>query len=213
MKKATLLYILFILALMSSSVQAQGIVDFGRVEVGHDSIIQVGYLSTLPNSIAIDNPHPPFYLISYARDTTGGWNYLFQFRFQPDHSGEYSVTPVRTYDANGNLLCSLILQGEGMSVNDVSESTILHPSSFSLSAFPNPFNPTTTLSFTLPQAGEVNLRVFDILGREVAVLKDGFLEAGAQHITFDGSDLTSGVYFVRFVTPKQTVTQKILLLK
>ena len=74
---------------------------------------------------------------------------------------------------------------------------ILHPSSFSLSVFPNPFNPSTEIRYDLPRAGHVSLRVYDLLGREVAVLKDGFVEAGTHRVTFDGSDLASGVYICR----------------
>jgi tetratricopeptide (TPR) repeat protein len=66
-----------------------------------------------------------------------------------------------------------------------------------LTAYPNPFNPTTIISYQLPVVSNVSLKVYDILGREVAALANGTLEAGYHTATFDGSRLASGVYFVR----------------
>jgi hypothetical protein len=87
------------------------------------------------------------------------------------------------------------------------------PHDFSLSAFPNPFNPATTIAFTLPQAGFTTLRVYDILGREIAILSNGRLEAGEHNLTFNGSSLPSGLYFARLNSGAFTSTQKLLLLK
>ncbi len=67
------------------------------------------------------------------------------------------------------------------------EPVILHPSTFILSAYPNPFNPQTTLQFTLPRAGRVSLTVYDLLGREVATLLDAPRTAGTHRVTFDGN--------------------------
>jgi len=87
------------------------------------------------------------------------------------------------------------------------------PQQYALSAFPNPFNPSTTIAFDLPKAGHVSLRVFDLLGREVAVLKDGFVEAGTHRVMFDGSGLPSGIYFARLDAAGFSQTKKLMLLK
>jgi hypothetical protein len=63
--------------------------------------------------------------------------------------------------------------------------------------YPNPFNPTTGIRFQIPGVSEVRLSVYDLLGREVAVLVNGRMGAGAHEVTFDGSALPSGVYFYR----------------
>lgn len=63
--------------------------------------------------------------------------------------------------------------------------------------YPNPFNPTTVVSWQLPEAGTVRLTIYDLLGREVATLVDRRLEAGTHHATFEGRNLSSGVYFYR----------------
>jgi glycosidase len=66
--------------------------------------------------------------------------------------------------------------------------------------YPNPFNPNTVLGFELPETGRVRLAVYDILGREVAVLVDGVYPAGRNTVTFDGTRLASGVYLCRLST-------------
>lgn len=66
--------------------------------------------------------------------------------------------------------------------------------------FPNPFNPATKITYQVPVAGEVSLRVYDLLGREVATLVSGVKPAGAHDVEFDASGLTSGVYFYRMTT-------------
>ena len=61
--------------------------------------------------------------------------------------------------------------------------------------FPNPFNPSTTISFAIPSAQEVSLKVFNVAGQEVAELAIGKLNAGKHNFKFDASQLTSGIYF------------------
>ncbi|MBC8277219.1 MAG: T9SS type A sorting domain-containing protein [FCB group bacterium] len=85
---------------------------------------------------------------------------------------------------------------------------------FSLSpAYPNPFNPATKFNFTLPVAGEVSLSVYDISGRTVGRLINGRMNAGLHEIAFDGSGLSSGIYFTRLQTGDFQQTQKIVLVK
>ncbi|HEY3294072.1 MAG TPA: T9SS type A sorting domain-containing protein [bacterium] len=79
--------------------------------------------------------------------------------------------------------------------------------------YPNPFNPSTEIAFELPREMRVTLKVFDVLGREVARLKDGVMAAGEHRIVFDGTNLPSGVYFYRMDTNQYVQTRKMLLLK
>ncbi len=79
--------------------------------------------------------------------------------------------------------------------------------------YPNPFNPTTTISFDLPSASPVKLSVYDLLGREVAALVDAPLAAGSHQITFDGTGRASGVYIVRLTAAQTTLTSKMVLMK
>ncbi len=93
------------------------------------------------------------------------------------------------------------------------------PLSFKLMQnYPNPFNPTTMISYQLPKISRVTLRIYDVLGREVATLVDGMEQVGTHNVRFDGSRLSSGVYFYRLIAKGnngQTFrsTKKLLLLK
>ncbi|MBS1262315.1 MAG: Bacillopeptidase F [Calditrichaeota bacterium] len=80
-------------------------------------------------------------------------------------------------------------------------------------AYPNPFNPATTISLALPEAGDVRVAVFNALGREVAELQNGRLAAGEHAFTFDASGLASGIYFVRATAGAETAMRKIVLMK
>jgi len=79
--------------------------------------------------------------------------------------------------------------------------------------YPNPFNPNTVISGQWTVDSRVKLVVYDVLGREVAVLADGRYPAGKYNFTFDGSNLSSGVYFCRLVAGNYTAVRKMALLK
>jgi len=94
------------------------------------------------------------------------------------------------------------------------EEEINIPYSFSLDQnYPNPFNPATTISYSLPKASNISLRVYDIIGNEVATLVDEVKGPGNYPIKFDASKLSSGVYFYRIQADDFTSTKKLLLLK
>ncbi len=79
--------------------------------------------------------------------------------------------------------------------------------------YPNPFNPSTTIKYELPRSSEVRLSVFDMLGREVTVLVDERREAGVHEIKFEGSALSSGVYFYRLLAGSFVETKRLILVK
>ncbi|MDP3149323.1 MAG: T9SS type A sorting domain-containing protein [Ignavibacteria bacterium] len=80
--------------------------------------------------------------------------------------------------------------------------------------YPNPFNPSTTISFGLPKESFVDLRVYNVLGQEVAVLiSNQMRKAGNQQVRFDASGLASGTYIYRLKTDNQVVTKKMILMK
>lgn len=79
--------------------------------------------------------------------------------------------------------------------------------------YPNPFNPVTHIKFSLPKDGYVNLKVYDMLGNEVAVFVNGFLKAGTYNAEVDGSGWASGVYFYKLSANEFTETKKMMLVK
>jgi hypothetical protein len=97
---------------------------------------------------------------------------------------------------------------------DITVDAEVTPTNFELKRnHPNPFNPTTTISFVMPETGMAKLTVFDITGKEVAVLHDGMAQPGETQVVFDASKLTSGVYFYSLQHAGLIQTQKMLLVK
>jgi len=94
------------------------------------------------------------------------------------------------------------------------DNKVAQPVNFELSEnYPNPFNPSTTIGFSIPTAGMVELTVYDITGRAVRTLHHGFLSAGNHEYTFAGSDLASGAYFYTLKSQGFQDVKKMLLIK
>ncbi|HEX2867940.1 MAG TPA: T9SS type A sorting domain-containing protein [Ignavibacteriales bacterium] len=107
----------------------------------------------------------------------------------------------------------VILEYQGLS--RVARETNTVPNNFFLSQnFPNPFNPSTTIKFGLPAEAFVSLRIFNILGQEVAVLINSeHMTAGSYNVDFNASKLTSGTYIYQLNFNNQMITKKMLLMK
>lgn len=96
-------------------------------------------------------------------------------------------------------------------INNISNEI---PSTFSLSQnYPNPFNPMTSIKFGLPKASNVSLKVYDVVGNLVATVYDGFRPAGIFDVNFDGSNLSSGIYFYQLKADNFTDTKRMILVK
>lgn len=79
--------------------------------------------------------------------------------------------------------------------------------------YPNPFNPTTNIRFSLPASSILHLAVYDVLGREVAVLANGMMSPGEHTVTFEASRLSSGMYVYRLTSDGYSITRKMMLMK
>jgi hypothetical protein len=79
--------------------------------------------------------------------------------------------------------------------------------------YPNPFNPRTNIRFSLPQREHVTLKIFDLLGKEVATLVEGDLAPGEHAVVFDGNGLSSGVYLCHFKAGSFVEQRKLVLLR
>ena len=88
------------------------------------------------------------------------------------------------------------------------------PQKYSLEQnYPNPFNPETVIRFSIPEQNFTRLVVYDILGKEIAVLVNEVLSAGNYNINFEAAELPSGIYFYRLNTDKFSESRKMILLK
>jgi len=96
----------------------------------------------------------------------------------------------------------------------VEDEDLYTPASFALgNAYPNPFNPSTSFEYSLAEAGNVNVTVYNALGQEVATLVDGNKAAGTYLVNWNAANMASGVYFYKLTAPGFSATNKVLLLK
>src|SRR5690606_15858708 len=79
--------------------------------------------------------------------------------------------------------------------------------------YPNPFNPATKIAYSVPVTGSVKLAVYNIVGEEVAVLVNGQVEAGFYEVTFDASNLSSGMYLYKLQSGNSVEVKKMILIK
>ncbi len=117
-------------------------------------------------------------------------------------SGNYSYR-LKQVDFNGT-----------SSFSDVVNVDVTAPAQFELSQnYPNPFNPSTTINFSIPQSSIVSLKVFNTLGQEVKTLINQNMESGVHSVTFNASDLNSGIYFYKLDAGQITEVRKMTLIK
>ncbi len=125
---------------------------------------------------------------------------------------------VDTATGRSKILIVLIDPVTGMLVGAITkvekDATAGIPTNFALyQNYPNPFNPTTTITYDLPLRANVKLVVYNVLGQKIAILVDEVQEPGRYNVTFDASNLPSGVYFYRLEADKFVQTKKMLLVK
>lgn len=126
------------------------------------------------------------------------------------------------YPTHSLTLLADVLVNDGGSMSLVSKSTawlstpasLEKPLTYALEQnYPNPFNPSTMIKYQIPQSGHVLMRIFDVMGREVKTLLDQEMEAGYHQITFDASQLATGVYFCQLRSRGFLQTKKLLLVR
>jgi Secretion system C-terminal sorting domain/Immune inhibitor A-like, MAM domain len=113
----------------------------------------------------------------------------------------------------GNIMIrAIILPGDSETPEEIA------PANAAVSNYPNPFNPETTIAMNIPADGYASLKVYNVKGQLVNTLVDGFMTAGENFVTWNGTDdnsnpVTSGIYFYKLETGSQTVTSKMIMLK
>jgi parallel beta-helix repeat protein len=105
------------------------------------------------------------------------------------------------------------LSGASLGSRKASQQGSITTAEVGLSNYPNPFNPVTTITYHITRAGKVNLKVFDVLGREIATLVNTEKAEGSYTEKFDASRLSSGVYFYQLIAPGVNETRKMLIAK
>jgi len=160
--------------------------------------------ATIPRSLFLPvqagSPPGQYALTLKAGDIPTAW-----------HSAGFNFTKNAGDNATGYVEGMFVTYGWD---DDEFRTTPEMPENFALiGVYPNPFNPTTSINFELPEASKVMLTVYDVNGRLVNTLVDGSREAGVHDVTFDASGLPSGVYLYRLDHNGASATGKMLLMK
>jgi hypothetical protein len=150
------------------------------------------------------------------RTTNGGNSWISEWPFS--YSDLKDIQMLNIEDAvavgtNGSIISTItdhIVSVDYSNIIDLNTSSVNYRL---LQNYPNPFNPTTTINYEMLTAGKVKLVVYDLLGSEVKVLVDEEKSAGRYEVTFDGSKLSSGIYFYQLKAGEFSETRKMVLLK
>lgn len=168
----------------------------------------LGWCEVVPGSLSQSGARLKTYVYAVGRLANeliigNYWNFIGWYPTYPtDVSYNYTVLGIPTIQqltADGSQLRS-----ERVSL---AEEFALYPN------YPNPFNPETNISFSLPEKLFVTLKVYDVLGREVAELVSDFREGGNYKVKLDGSNLSSGIYFYKLTAGGNISVKKMLLIK
>ena len=145
--------------------------------------------------------------------TYGGSNWDYAYSIQQTTDGGYVIAGAKSPLEGGASDFYVVKTGPD-TPNAASDKKSVIPAAFALEQnFPNPFNPTTQISYALPKGGTVTLTVSNLLGQKVATLAHEMQVAGTHAISFDGSALPSGIYFYRLQGGDFVQTKKMMLLR
>lgn len=178
------------------------------------------------SAVAVDNNNVVYAGFNFPRSSAfakyenESWTVL-DTSIVPEKYNNYALGYVNDIeiDANNNIwfatnMYGVFIYNENGVVVDVEENLDVVPQYFILHQnYPNPFNPTTSIEYQLVDAEKVSLKVYDVLGREVKTLVNEEKLPGNYSVTFDASNLSSGIYFYRMQSGKFIDTKKMILLK
>ncbi len=183
----------------------------GASQLAHNVQVEgdYAYVSHYESGVAVLDIHDP------NRMTFAGGYDAYPASDNADYNGTWGVYP---HSGSGLIYLSgdnhglLVLQFDG--VTALGTEDVPSPQNFSLQAnYPNPFNPSTRIGYTLARQAAVRLSVFDMSGREVAVLADGVQTRGSHVVTFKAGRLPSGIYFYRLRAGDHMETRRMILLR
>jgi len=158
-------------------------------------------------------------LITFTSTLSSGldtpWDFAYQYN---DDTGDDDIWDMDTsgiindgypflFWENGDVIALADPDAVAIAQNDIPEKFALLP------AYPNPFNPRTTISFQLSAISNVEINIFDINGRQITKLYNGNQEAGTYELIWNAGDMPSGVYIVKMVAGSFTGSQKVVLIK
>jgi hypothetical protein len=188
-----------------------------RIESSSDIAgIQLNIDSDSYHSISLKNNS---HIETYSRYYDKSLNVVSFNSFNESFDGhvvEYKIDGGRSISANqlGIIIASPQAEEFSVTSNFNGEENYINPSSYKLhDVYPNPFNPSTQVSFTIPTDGYVGLYAYDLKGNQVDTIYEGYQQNGNHSYSWDASSLSSGMYYIKMVTNSSTMSVKAMLLK
>jgi autotransporter-associated beta strand protein len=183
--------------------------DFAAMNMGGTFTLSVHQLKNLPQglSVFVEDTHTGVTTDLTLEDYVFSYNAMAKIARGDNMNPEFGLMSL----SDSPRFVITLRTGNPTSVSDETREL---PELITLSQnFPNPFNPTTSIRFELPERTEVRLAVYDLTGREVATLANGAFAPGSHSVNFSAAELSSGVYVYRLDAAGQTHTRKMTLIK
>ena len=202
--------------------------SFGPATSTIDSMLdECGDLCTLSPPAALfdfDIDGNTVMFFNFSEFASEGWNiesYAWDFG---DGNTSSEESPVHTYDAEGTYEDSLIVTTDigtesepytaEIQIGSLDVSDINSPSEFGLlKNYPNPFNPNTTINYLLNESGHIKMNVYDINGKLVDQIIDGYQVSGQHSLIWNPANLTSGMYYINLIQGLSTDQMKVMYIK
>ena len=142
---------------------------------------------------------------------SGYINFILYANYAIDNTSRLVAT--KNFSIEGDQVCDCDPGGTSKKNAGIQKDVVI--TNYAVANYPNPFNPTTVINYQVPEAGQITLKVYDVMGREIAALVDGVKTKGSYNINFsmDQYHLASGIYFCRLQAGKNVVTSKMILSK
>jgi len=152
------------------------------------------------------------FTVDYSKTIEAKEHQSMFITFTPGEEGLWNETlSIISNDTNNT---PSIVELHGVGVTDIHSMEAQMPNEYSLlQNYPNPFNPSTTIEFTLPKSEFVELKVYNILGKEVSTVISKKLNPGNHNYPFDGTNLASGIYYYQLVAGDFREVKKMVLLR
>jgi photosystem II stability/assembly factor-like uncharacterized protein len=175
--------------------------------------------------------NPPRFMDIYFIDSLNGWSFGYQVYqgqikeviYKTTNGGydwELESIALSDYAYDGKMLSTFLGYAAADDailkyslITNVEKLSEIPMKFFLRNNYPNPFNPTTTIEYEIPERSNVELKVFDVLGREIQTLVNEEQEAGVYRVKFNGNNLPSGIYLYSLITKKYKETKQMILLK
>jgi hypothetical protein len=191
------------------------LIPFGPVPLAYsrDSVINVANIGNDTAIVTVTASDSGFVPIPLIFSVAPSGSTPLTLRFAPYRLGAFSGRFVLVNSRTTPSSDTINVTGLGTTLTGVASEPLLPKQTALLQNYPNPFNPTTALSFQLATPGQVMLKIFNTLGKEVYTVINAYRAAGSYSINFDASRLSSGIYFYTLQSGKFIQTRKMLLIK